>query len=110
MVSQLDDLLTHLGTGRWSVLHFIAMAYSSLAWPHTNPRGGIPGASLHYSCVCQQFSNADLSTSPTPPGKPLSRLSPSPSSSSSTSPSFISERGRHLTRDGEGQLKRRSQV
>ncbi|KAK8376480.1 hypothetical protein O3P69_009849 [Scylla paramamosain] len=51
MGNQLDDLLARLGTGRWSILHCVAMAYSSLFLsPHTF--GGVFLAPrLDFSCL-----------------------------------------------------------
>lgn len=50
MVSQLDDILTRLGTGKWSVLHIFVMGYTSIFLPPYILGGAFLAPRLDYSC------------------------------------------------------------
>ncbi|XP_045121222.1 organic cation transporter protein-like [Portunus trituberculatus] len=88
MGNQLDDLLVHLGTGRWTVLHCVAMAYSSLFLaPHTFG-GAFLAPRLDFACLPSYNSSlpnsAFSNSAPTNSALTNSALStlPSPSQAS----------------------------
>ncbi|XP_063881590.1 organic cation transporter-like protein [Scylla paramamosain] len=57
MVRQLDDLLTHLGTGRWSVLHFIVLSFCSVFLAPQALGGAFLAPRLEYSCRLNNSNN-----------------------------------------------------
>lgn len=83
MVTQLDDLLTHLGTGKWSLLHIIVLGYSSvLLTPHALG-GAFLAPRLDYSCRLPNNSAFEAAN--------ISVILQANTSSSSASVSFTSD-------------------
>ncbi|KAK8376323.1 hypothetical protein O3P69_009753 [Scylla paramamosain] len=50
MLSQLDDVLTHLGSGRWTVLHFLTLAYNCIFVGPQALGGAFLAPRLDYTC------------------------------------------------------------
>ncbi|XP_063878559.1 organic cation transporter-like protein [Scylla paramamosain] len=63
MVSQLDALLTHLGTGRWTVLHLITIPYFSVFLAPHSLGGAFLAPRLDYYCRVpnKYFNSTNLS-------------------------------------------------
>ncbi|XP_050697768.1 organic cation transporter protein-like [Eriocheir sinensis] len=60
--SHLDKLMTHLGTGRWSVFHFLALSYSNmLITPHTFGRPFL-APKLDFTCISDAYNTTTATT------------------------------------------------
>ncbi|KAK3876175.1 hypothetical protein Pcinc_018997 [Petrolisthes cinctipes] len=60
MLDSFDDVLTHLGTGKWNIFHFIACAYGNiLVTPHTLGRPFL-APKLDFTCLYDDNDNTTL--------------------------------------------------
>ncbi|XP_050712093.1 organic cation transporter protein-like isoform X1 [Eriocheir sinensis] len=66
MSSQLDCLLTQMGTGKWSILHFLALSYVSLFTGPITMGGAFLAPRLDYSCRVPSSSSSTTTSSISP--------------------------------------------
>ncbi|KAK4308267.1 hypothetical protein Pmani_020020 [Petrolisthes manimaculis] len=60
MLDSFDDVLTHLGTGKWNIFHFIACAYGNIIIiPHTLGRPFL-APKLDFTCLYDDNDNTTL--------------------------------------------------
>ncbi|XP_042869069.1 organic cation transporter-like protein [Penaeus japonicus] len=62
MINKLDDLLTHLGTGKWSYMHILPLCYSFWIVVLQAMGGAFMAPKLRYSCRPPAHDYADLAT------------------------------------------------
>lgn len=62
MVSKLDDLFTHLGTGKWSYLHILVLCYSFFITVFQAMSGAFVAPKLAFTCSSSSHGSATFSS------------------------------------------------